>query len=246
MLIVVFAAFLRIRQFQSRSRASDVIAVMRGVKAGGNACQEVSKLTSRWPKYATVHGNCDRGDLFAEVTFQTPRLPAGAYETYNRALRVLVGAYQLVAGRFVQFSAEVIAKDGVVRQTTTSFIEVVPNRDPTQFVQTLQQAVVIVRRIDDILPSREPVEMYQQRVHPTLRVFRDSGTTNLDTGGPLYDFMHLGVEIRSNASHEDINRFFAFNLSCYTRLKSCSEREFMPAAYDQFEADSRAQRNLGH
>jgi hypothetical protein len=246
-LTILLSAAFRVHQYHLRSRASDIIVEMQKVKTGASACQELAAVRSRWPTELKTQGSCERGEFFMTVSFNFHSLPlsllGGIYDhPHAAALRRVLDAYQALAGRYFEVSAEIVAKDGAVRSTTTLFRQVVPTRDRDKFIGSIQQVAVIERATRDIRLPKEPLDQYQQAVHPTYRVFRDMGITNLDTGGPLYDVRNLGVEIRSNATEAEVNHLFSFDLSCLTRFISCNERDFMPVVYDQFETDSRAQR----
>jgi hypothetical protein len=81
------------------------------------------------------------------------------------------------------------------------------------------------------------VKLKQSLLHPNYLVGAFSKWLNADTGGS--PAVIVWAEFSPDANTEDVSRLMQFDLSCLTRLLSCSERDLMPTVWTQSVEDIR-------
>lgn len=85
--------------------------------------------------------------------------------------------------------------------------------------------------------QRPEAKLRNSLLHPGYLVGTFPALLNADTGGS--PSVIIWAELSPDASAPDISRLMQFDLTCLTRLRSCKERDLMPAVWAQTVADTR-------
>jgi hypothetical protein len=244
------AVSLRVRQHLIRVHAQHTLDSIQHLEIGtSSACQVFSEWQKEWKSHVSHEGVCDDPNHFyMDINVQHPAyIWPTCYEWQSSRLgfllvRGICGIYGALSGKTFAFIARVEAVKGVVtRKTSQVFIDV-PDVSPQEHLPaTLGATAWTSARIDRRLVGEHDYQsdMQQQSLHPGYRVFVGTGRINADTipsGGRAF---YINAEVGPDGSNIDSERLFRFDLSCLGRLRPCSQRDLLPAAYEQYEMDLR-------
>jgi hypothetical protein len=243
--LAIGAAFasLRIRQNLIRVHAQRILDTFQHVAIGTPvACDLVSKERNEWVFRVSSERACNDATFHIEFHSQHPPYiwPRCYERQFNRLTRSVLHAvcrtYEGLAGRPTVFVATADAVGGVVTQKAATVFVLVPD-DATD--EDLPATLMASATVGHGLNRRQPnADDEQQNLHPAYRVFVNKSRVNADfkPGGRIF---YIEVGIGTAADKSDSERLFQFDLSCLTRMVSCSQQDLMPAAYQQYEIDIR-------
>jgi len=254
-LCTLAAAFagIRIRHYLVCVRAQRTLDRIQHLEIGSpRACEVFADLHKAWGSQVTSGGVCNDPNNFStnvEAVDPPYRPPFCGERQPNGIQRWLVNrtcaTYEALTGEPIVLRARIEAAGSVVTRKWSAVYTEVPdngiNEDLPAILGASADAPEQVERY-----SQEPgrrgrdatSDAQQHGLHPSYRVFVNTGRVNQDTGGGSRAF-YIQVEIGPDGSKSDSERLFRFDLSCFRRIRPCSQRDLMPAAYAQYETDVR-------
>jgi hypothetical protein len=240
------AVTLRIRQRLVRVHAQHILDSLQHLEIGNSrACEGLSEWQKEWKSYVTSEGSCDGPNQFnVNIHVQhPPYLWHACFEHQDSRLlrlpmRGICGTYEVLSGRPIVFTARLEGLRGFLTRKSASVFAVVPDDSADEDLSASVHASADSPVRLDWRRSRTEIEsdLQQQRLHPGYRVFIGTSRANADynPGGRIF---YTEVAIGAEGGKSDSERLFRFDLSCLTRMRPCSRRDLMPAAYDQHEMD---------
>ena len=252
---VAFAT-LRIRHYLVCIRAQRLLDTMQHLELGSTrACEIFRDAQKDWGSHVSSLGNCTDPKAFSmNVEVADPAyIPpfCGEHqstETQRWLASGACGTYELFSGPPIVLRARVEAARGVVTRKWSVVYTVVPDDAPDEDLPAILRASADApEQLDKYSGERRRLwrgrdfqsDVRQEGLHPSYRVFVNTGRVNQDTGGgPRAPYIQ--VDMGPDASKSDSERLLQFDLSCLRWLRPCTQRDLLPAAYGQYEADLKA------
>jgi hypothetical protein len=239
------AVSLRIRQHIIRVHAQRTLDDIQHLKIGSSrTCQIFSEWQHEWGSHVSYEGTCDDPNRFyMDINVQHPAyIWPTCFEGQSGRVRFILvrgmcGVYEALSGKTIVFMARVVGVKGVVTQKFSQVFTVMRDDLPDEHMP----ATVAASAMTSARPGRSwdrQAATQQQNLHPGYRVFVGTTRINADymPGGRVF---YISAEVGPEGTNVDSERLFRFDLSCLGRWRPCSERDLMPAAYDQYEMDVR-------
>lgn len=245
--ITTGTALLRMRQHVTRVHLQHTLDKLRNVEVGTlHACEVFAEWQNEWESHLSSEGTCDDSDHFytAIDVRHPPYLWAACFQRqFGRARRLLVrgvcGTYEALSGRTFDFKASVRGVRGVVTGKSFAVFQYSPDDSADEDLPAVVSASAMTpARLDRPAWRDTQSDVQQQRLHPSYRVFVNTGRINQDYD-PQGRVFYIQVEIGPDGNRSDVDRLSQLNLSCLTRMRPCSRQDLMPAAYAQYEEDLR-------
>jgi hypothetical protein len=239
-LVASVSVYLRIEQYRFRRQAERLLSDMRELELEKASAEKVKVVVSEWgfeqwrdPKNPCTEDECiyrfqlvpkpAQGHIFSDPFIS--ELMALPLEWLGLRPAV-VHARAQIRGRIltsVSFSVWTLGRgcdgQGRLECTLMGFAKTEPRGTGWSSHQ------------------QPDVKLKQSLLHPNYLVGAFSKWLNADTGGS--PAVIVWAEFSPDANTEDVSRLMQFDLSCLTRLLSCSERDLMPTVWTQSVEDIR-------
>jgi hypothetical protein len=246
--LVTTGVSLRIRQRLIRIHVQHALNNLQHLNIGASAsasCGLLREWRGEWGSSVTSEGSCDDPRHFY-VRLHAQHPPYFVPFCFERQfglirhsiIRGMCATYDVLSGTAFAFDAQIEAANGCLTKKSSSVFVVVaddsPEADLPAYLHASAEVPAQLAKRRSSADSQSDLE--QQDLHSNYRVFVGTSIANADSnpGGKIF---YTEVEIGPAGSTSDSERLSRFDLSCVTRMRPCSRRDLMPAAFDQNQMD---------
>jgi hypothetical protein len=234
--IVLLCLSIPIQQRVARSRAERLLFDIRSLELRKSTWDDAQRLFKRWGAWGRYEGTCTAADCRYQIELDDPlqeaiignpkRHPKIANWLWRR--NWLWKFYIFLGGRWFRITAHISVVQGTVWGKAYRADVTARKAGPyTSFVKYVYEPRVIGRSAS---VTRFLINGPQFLDHPEYAI---TAAANCKPNCVVVD-----TSFTPYASPADIDRLMDFNLDCLTRYQPCRKSEILPAAWQQYVAET--------